>query len=392
MRHFFFFLSFFLLIASPLFARAETTVTVYRSESCGHCVTYLTEFKEFLSEQQITSVVEKDIIRDTEALRELDSLTRERKIPYDLQGHMVIVINALVLEGHVPISVLEDLFTRYPDYNFPSLVLFQDSMDLFVSEYKILDDGDVKNCSTDNSLLSCQEQSREQKEVWETSFFLLVAFNALLAGIHPCTLTVLLFFIAFLLTLHTARLKIVRVGIAYIVGIFLAYLGIGIGIFKAVSFTGSPHFAAKVGAVLILLLGVLNLLSFFFPGKIFLGLPRFIKPTLARLLERATVPTVFIVGLLVGICSFGCTAGIYLSVISLLLVQSQYLSGLFYLLLYNIMFVLPLIVVLIFASHKRVVVRLEKLEIAQQRLLKLFSGIVMILLALFLFWLTRGGA
>ena len=98
MRHFFFFLSFFLLIASPLFARAETTVTVYRSESCGHCVTYLTEFKEFLSEQQITSVVEKDIIRDTEALRELDSLTRERKIPYDLQGHMVIVINALVLE------------------------------------------------------------------------------------------------------------------------------------------------------------------------------------------------------------------------------------------------------------------------------------------------------
>lgn len=391
MRLSFFFLLFFVFIGFSFVVQAAPTAIIYRSESCGHCVDYLAELKGLFAKQQI-DFVERDIISDTEALRELDAFTRERNIPYALQGHMVVVLNQLVLEGHIPRSVLDELFSRYPDFEFPSLVLFQDSMDLFVTEYKILDEEGVKNCSTDKSLLACQEQSSERtKNISGASFFLFVAFNALLAGIHPCTLTVLLFFIAFLLTLHAARVKIVRVGVAYIVGIFLAYLGIGVGILKAVSFTGSPHLAAKVGAVFIFLLGVLNLLGYFFPKHFSLGLPRFVKPTIAQLLERATVPAAFLVGLLVGICSFGCTAGIYLSVISLLLVQAQYVSGLFALLLYNLMFILPLIVILLLASNKNVVARLEKMESHQQRILKLISGIVMILLALFLLWLTGGG-
>ncbi|MDP1694407.1 MAG: DUF411 domain-containing protein, partial [Candidatus Woesearchaeota archaeon] len=365
---------------------SATSVTIYKSESCGHCSIYLKEFRAFLAKQGITDIVEKSILSDKEALQELDSFTRKSNIPYSLQGHMVTRINDLTLEGHVPLEALEEIFQQYPNQQFPKLVLFQDSMEPFETEYTVLfPDGATVACTTDKSFAECTEQQNTQSSSWKTSFFFLVVFNAFLAGIHPCTITVLLFFLAFLFTLRRSRLSILKVGAAYIVGIFLAYFSIGIGILRAVTFSSDPHFAAKVGAFLVLLLGIFNLVSYYRKNTWSLGMPKFVKPTLARLLERATIPTIFLVGLLVGICSFGCTAGIYLSIMSLLLVKTQYLQGIFYLFLYNFMFIVPLIVILIMAGNKKVVAKLEHLELTKGKRLKLISGIIMILLSLLIF-------
>lgn len=372
-------------------ANAGTEVTVYKSESCGHCGVYINELKNFLNERGITSITEKSILGDKEALKELDAFTKEHEIPYEMQGHMVTIINDLILEGHIPLDALEDIFNKYPDRNFPETVLFQDSMDAFVTDYKILlKDGSNADCTTNEDFAVCEEKNQvdNDKNPAGKSFFALVMFNALLAGIHPCTLSVLLFFIAFLFTMRKSRKGIIKVGIAYIIGIFLAYFGIGLGLFKAVTFISTPHLAAKVGAGLVLALGLFNLISYFSKNKISLGMPKFVKPTIAELLEKSTIPAVFLVGLLVGICSFGCTAGIYLSILSLLLVKTQYLQGLLYLLLYNLMFILPLIVVLAIAVNKKVVHKLESLEAKESSYIKLFSGIIMIVLALVILWIT----
>jgi len=368
---------------------SATTVTIYKSESCGHCTIYLKEFKALLAKQGISDIVEKSILSDKKALQELDSFTRKNNIPYSLQGHMVTLINDLTLEGHVPLEALEQLFQQYPDQQFPKLVLFQDSMEMLETKYTLLfPDGTTASCTTATSFVSCAEQQSTSSSSWQTSFFFLVVFNAFLAGIHPCTITVLLFFLAFLFTLRRSRMNILKVGAAYIVGIFLAYFGIGLGLLKAVTFTNNPHFAAKVGALLVLLLGLFNLFSYFSGGRWSLGMPKFVKPAVARLLERSTVPAVFLVGIVVGICSFGCTAGIYLSIMSLLLAKTQYLQGVSYLFLYNLLFILPLIVILCIASNKRVVQKLEHLEASESGYLKLISGIIMILLSLLILWMV----
>src|SRR3989344_4059676 len=386
--YFFFFLFALMLLGSAI-ANAGTEVIVYKSESCGHCGIYLKELKDFLSERSITSITEKSILSDKEALRELDSFTKEHEIPYEMQGHMVTIINNLILEGHIPLDALEDIFNEYPDNNFPETVLFQDSMDAFVTDYKILlKDGSSADCTTNEDFRLCEEKTSGDDKPAGKSFFLLVMFNALLAGVHPCTLSVLLFFIAFLFKLRKSRKGIIKVGIAYIIGIFLAYFGIGLGLFRAVTFASTPHLAAKVGAGLVLALGLFNLISYFSKNKVSLGMPKFVKPTIAELLEKATIPAVFLVGLLVGICSFGCTAGIYLSILSLLLVKTQYIQGLLYLLLYNLMFILPLIVVLAITANKKVVKKLENLEAKESSYLKLVSGIIMIVLALVILWVT----
>jgi len=386
-----FFFLFLLLAGGSIAVVAEPTVVIYKSESCGHCGVYIKELTTFLEKQSITTIIEKDIVGDRSALQELDTFTKQRQIPYELQGHMVTVINDLVIEGHIPLEVLKELFTTYPAYDFPPLVLFQDSMDPFVTEYALLENGVVKQCSTDKPLASCREQTQtNEKSFTGKSFFLVVAFNALLAGIHPCTISVLLFFLAFLFTLRKSRWGIAKVGGTYILGIFLAYFGIGLGLFKAVTFIDTPHFAAKMGAILVLLLGLFNLFGYFFGSRWSLGMPKIVKPTLAHLLQQATLPAAFVVGLIVGVCSFGCTAGIYLSIMSLLLVKTQYFQGVLYLLLYNIMFILPLIIILLVATNKRVVQKLEHLEASESRHLKLISGIVMIVLAFIIFWITLG--
>lgn len=384
----FIFILFFLALAINS-VNAEQEVIIYKSEACGHCIDYIRELKLFLTENNFSDTIEKDILRDKSALKELDTFTRENKIPYEMQGHLVVVINSLTIEGHAPIEVLEELFNKYPNKNFPKIVIFQDSMDAFATEYEVLlSDGSILKCSTERSFESCNKDIKKENKKMFDSFLLLVAFNAFIAGLHPCTLTVLLFFIAFLFTLRKSRIGIFKVGVAYILGIFIAYFSIGLGLLKAVSISGSPHIAAKIGAMLVLILGIFSITSFFTGKRITFSIPKFVKPTIVSFLQKATIPAVFIVGLIVGICSFGCTAGIYLSIMSLMLIKSQYIQGVFYLLLYNIMFILPLILILIIASNKSIVKKITDLEISHRRYLKLIAGIIMILLALIILWIT----
>lgn len=390
-----FFILFFILFLIPV-SYAANEVIIYKNSACGHCNSYLNQLNQFLNKNNLNNIIEKNILEDQKALVELDKFTQEKNIPYELQGHMVVVINNLVIEGHVPIQVLEEIFEKYHDKNFPNLVLFQDSMDENVKTYTLLDEnGNIKECNIDN-LENCKNIKTNnitgnvvKDGLIQKSLPFLVLFNGLFAGIHPCTISVLLFFIAFLFTIRKSRAGIFKVGLSYIIGIFIAYFGIGIGIFKAVSFSNSPHFAAKIGALLVLLLGLFNIIAFFTKKKnVSLGIPSSSKQYVVSLIQRASVPAAFLVGLFVGICSFGCTAGIYLSIMSMLFVKANYLQGLFYLFLYNLMFILPLIIILILSANKKVVDRIEKLELAKKDYIKLVAGFLMIILAIIIYLIS----
>ena len=141
MNKFFFIFLIFLLIIP--FSYANEKVIIYKNEACGHCSVYLDTFKQILNEKSI-QFEEKNILSDKNALQELNDFTKDRKIPYELQGHMVIKFNNLVLEGHVPFPVIEELFKKYPSYNFPKLLLYQDSMEDLVTDYTILDQDNNK--------------------------------------------------------------------------------------------------------------------------------------------------------------------------------------------------------------------------------------------------------
>lgn len=374
----------FLLI--PTISARENKAFIYKNEACGHCTPYLLELNNFLIDAGF-KVEEKEVINDVANRAELMQLIEKNKIPQELQGHMMIFINDnLILQGHVPTKLLEDYFLQYPTFKFPYTIIYQDSMDhgnTKIESYKVMNEKkELANCDITQTIAECQKNSKKQEFV-SKSLFLFVLINGLLAGIHPCTISVLLFFIAFLFTIRKSKSKIFAVGAAFIIGVFIAYFFIGLGLFKAVVFSTSPHLAAKIGALLIAALGLFNLFSYFMHDKIkvSLGLPAFIKPKIIELMHTASVPAALIVGILVGICSFGCTAGIYISILGLLLTKATYAKGFAYLVMYNILFILPLIAILLAASNKTVVERMEKLEVSEKHWIKLIAGMVMLIMA-----------
>ncbi|MDI6721889.1 MAG: DUF411 domain-containing protein, partial [Candidatus Aenigmarchaeota archaeon] len=126
MRFFSFFIIFMFLFSFVSFA--QPPVVVYKNEACGHCNMYLANFRLFLKEKGITSYEERMVINNPSIREELNRFNKDRSIPITMQGHMVVSMGNLVLEGHVPLDMLEELMKKYPDGNYPKAVIYQDYM------------------------------------------------------------------------------------------------------------------------------------------------------------------------------------------------------------------------------------------------------------------------
>jgi len=207
----------------------------------------------------------------------------------------------------------------------------------------------------------------------------LVLTAGLLDSVNPCAIAILLIFIALMFTFKRARIEVLSLGLTYIAGIFVSYFAIGIGIFKVINLFGIPHFFSLVGAWIVIVVGVLGILEYFFPNKIrVLSIPLKSRQIIASWAMKATLPTSFVAGLLVGVFEFPCSGAIYLAILGLLNDQASFLKGIIYLLVYNLMFVLPLIIILLITSSRMITERLLAMDEQNSNRLRLLSALIMI--------------
>lgn len=216
----------------------------------------------------------------------------------------------------------------------------------------------------------------------------LIGTAAVLDSINPCSFSVLLLTIAFLFSIGSFRSRIIRIGGFYIFGIFTVYMLIGLGILQTLHIFNTPHFMAKLGAALLVVLGLINLINEFFPAfPVKLRIPEAAHRKMAVLMEKASAPTAFALGGLTGLCEFPCTGGPYLMALGLLHDKATYINGLGYLLLYNLIFVLPLVIILAIASDSSLLAKVSNWQKQKNGLVRFWGGIAMILLgaSIFLF-------
>lgn len=214
----------------------------------------------------------------------------------------------------------------------------------------------------------------------------LVAVAALIDSVNPCAFSILLLTIAFLLSIGKLRSNVLQIGSSYIAGVFAVYLLIGLGLLQTLHIFDTPHFMASVGAGLLVLLGIINLTNEFVPAfPIKLAIPHAAHRRIAVLMERASVPTAFLLGGLVGVCEFPCTGGPYLMVLGLLHDQTTYFAGVGYLILYNAIFILPLVLILLFASDHALLDKVQAWQQQKKRAMRLGGGGAMIALGLVIF-------
>ncbi|OGM90910.1 hypothetical protein A2755_01760 [Candidatus Wolfebacteria bacterium RIFCSPHIGHO2_01_FULL_48_22] len=216
----------------------------------------------------------------------------------------------------------------------------------------------------------------------------LVSASALIDSINPCAFSILLITIGFLFSIGTTRRGVLRIGSAYILGLFAVYLLIGLGLLEALHLFNTPHFMAKLGAGILIAFGIINLLGEFFPSfPIRFRIPRVAHEKIAALMHKSSLPAVFLLGALVGLCEFPCTGGPYLMVVGLLHDTGTYLKGVGYLLLYNVIFVLPLVVVLLLTSNAKLIEKVQTWKKKEMKHMKLWTGIAMVALGILILFL-----
>lgn len=188
-----------------------------------------------------------------------------------------------------------------------------------------------------------------------------VLVAGVLDGINPCAFTVLLLFITALLStlqagdqaVGSVRLRLLGMGSIYIAAVFLTYLALGVGLLRSLDIFTRQHLPARLGALLAIFFGLWMVKDFFLPDwGIRLQAPGRIGQVARMSAKKATIPALITGGFLIGLCTVPCSGAVYLGILSLLALQPTALLGYGYLVLYNVVFILPLLVVLLVASAR----------------------------------------
>lgn len=220
----------------------------------------------------------------------------------------------------------------------------------------------------------------------------MILIAGLADGINPCAFTLLLLFITTMVAgfggvgagaVTQARRRLFVNGGAFIGAIFLAYLVLGAGLLEVSTTLAQNHLGARIGALLAILLGLWMLKDYFIPD---LG-PRLTAPHgIARRVRAPGVTgsavAMFGLGALVSLCTVPCSGAVYFVIISLLALQDDFIVSYGYLLIYNIMFILPLVAILFAAASRPTFNRLARWNLHNRESMRLFLGGGVVLLGL----------
>ena len=210
-----------------------------------------------------------------------------------------------------------------------------------------------------------------------------VIVAGLVDGINPCAFTVLLLFItALMATLQSGeqqvrarRARLLGMGGIYIAAVFLTYLALGVGLLTSLDFFTRQHVPARLGALVAVLLGLWMLKDYFLPEWGWrLQAPGQLGSVARRMGKKASIPALVTGGFLIGLCTVPCSGAVYLAVLSLLALQPTALLGYGYLLLYNLVFILPLVVILIAASSRPTLNRIGHWNLHHKEWVRLALG------------------
>ena len=194
----------------------------------------------------------------------------------------------------------------------------------------------------------------------------LVLSTGLLDSLNPCAISLLLIYIALMFTLEKGRKAILVFGAFYIGAIYITYFLLGLGLLRVFHLFGVPGLILQIGAWLAILFGILNLKEYFFPNlPVHIRMPYSVRQKANDIAYKASIPAAVMLGVLVGITEFPCSGAVYLTIVAYLQAKETLLSGALYLAIYNLMFVLPLMIIYLVASNRIIV---EKIINTQEKL------------------------
>src|SRR3989338_5806835 len=219
-----------------------------------------------------------------------------------------------------------------------------------------------------------------------------VIVTALIDSINPCAIGVMILLISLMIANSKLKQRMVFYGSLYIFSVFLTYLLAGLGLiafFQIIPLWVSEYIAIVVGTVIVIG-GIIEIKDFFWYGQgISLSIPAQRAKEIKQRLEKISAWGVIVLGAFVAGVELPCTGGPYLAII-LLLSQHFDLTAFGLLALYNLIFVLPLVVIL---SVFLIGTRITSIKMWKQKYrahMRLFTGLLLIGLSWLLILIANG--
>ena len=159
----------------------------------------------------------------------------------------------------------------------------------------------------------------------------------------------------------------------------------GIGLYSAIQGSGLSHTFYTIVAILAIFIGLFNLKDYLWYGRWFvMEVPMGWRPKLQSLIKSITsVPGAFAVGFLVSLFLLPCTSGPYIVILGLLAKATTRIYATFLLILYNLIFILPMILITLaiyfgFTTTEKA----ESLRQKKLKILHLIAGIIILCLGI----------
>lgn len=212
------------------------------------------------------------------------------------------------------------------------------------------------------------ETGREELTEWvRTLGPLAVILTGLWDGVNPCAIATLIFFISYLTISGRKGEEVLAVGGAFTLGVFLAYLAIGVGFYRVLGMLQEMLSTLRIWihGITALLCGGLAVFSFldFLKarrgeiGDMSLNLPHALRMRINAIIRKGRnaqsyVAWAFVTGILVSVLELACTGQTYAPIVFCVVSIPQLrVRALSYLLLYNLMFVVPLVIVFVLVYY-----------------------------------------
>ena len=228
-------------------------------------------------------------------------------------------------------------------------------------------------------------QLLESDNFWDNLSYLWILIPAAFAdSINPCAFAVMIILLSSILKQHKSRKKVIIAGAMFVLAIFLSYVAMGLALYQTLADSFDPVYLKYFVWVLWVIVWLANLKDFFWYGKYFrMEVPTSWRPKMFKLLKWVTSPVwAFVIGLLISLFLLPCTSWPYLVVTSHFTSnQIGFDLAFTYILIYNLVFILPMLVIMYFiAFGVKSVEEINELKELNVEKMHLVTGIIMLLL------------
>ncbi|MCF7932176.1 MAG: hypothetical protein K9K93_03305 [Acholeplasmataceae bacterium] len=276
---------------------------------------------------------------------------------------------------------------------------------LFIGETYVTGRTAINEAFQSGRLVSIMETtSLLEIDVAPASDFSLITFILLgvVDGVNPCAIAMLLLFIS-LLSFTSDKRVLILVSLTFISAIFISYFLFGTLLYQTLSSFGAGSLLVTIVPYVVMglafILFILNSSDFIFASrkrydKVKNQLPSRIQRFNKRLMTKFTKTlesgspmiyvVTFMIGIIISVTEFLCTGQAYLTAILHLIHFTDFLGrGILLLMLYNLIFVMPLILIAVIAVMTRTIKTLSAFMREHLHLVKLFTALVFLMIFIY---------